>query len=245
MGRPDTGSRNPGGTDRRLFYDWLAATSGGTGSRTGTRLRRLALIFAGFLAHRDIRGQLFLDVGSGGGHFSAAASARGARVVSLDIGLHLLRQVRARCRSSCVVGDVLRLPFAQSVFDVVCCTEVIEHTVAPLAAIPELCRVLKPGGALVVTTPCSLWQPVVRLATRLRLRPYRGYENFVWPSQLRAVVAAHGVEAVVIGFNFCPVFARALDPLFVACDRLWGRRLPWLMVNVGLVGLKRLEDEDG
>ena len=38
-------------------------------------------------------------------------------------------------------------------FDIVVCTEVLEHTLDPFAAVVELQRILKPGGKLLLTTP--------------------------------------------------------------------------------------------
>lgn len=42
---------------------------------------------------------------------------------------------------------------ATGIFDVVVCTEVLEHTLNPFDAVAELRRLLKPGGLLLVTTP--------------------------------------------------------------------------------------------
>lgn len=41
-------------------------------------------------------------------------------------------------------------------FDIVICTEVLEHTLNPFSAVDELFRVLKPGGSCYVTTPFDL-----------------------------------------------------------------------------------------
>lgn len=41
-------------------------------------------------------------------------------------------------------------------FDFVACTEVLEHTLDPFAAVNELRRILKPGGLLFLTTPFNL-----------------------------------------------------------------------------------------
>lgn len=38
-------------------------------------------------------------------------------------------------------------------FDVVVCTEVLEHTLNPFDAVAELHRILRPGGVAIVTTP--------------------------------------------------------------------------------------------
>lgn len=41
----------------------------------------------------------------------------------------------------------------ESSFDIVVCTEVLEHTVQPFEAVKEIKRVLKPGGVALVSTP--------------------------------------------------------------------------------------------
>lgn len=51
-----------------------------------------------------------------------------------------------------VVGDAHELPFEDNTFDVVLCTEVLEHLHSPHIAAQEMMRVLKPGGKLVLTT---------------------------------------------------------------------------------------------
>ncbi len=40
-----------------------------------------------------------------------------------------------------------------SYFDFVLCTEVLEHTLNPLAAVEEIYRILKPGGKVFISTP--------------------------------------------------------------------------------------------
>lgn len=52
-----------------------------------------------------------------------------------------------------VVCDVAEMPLADETFDVVMCTEVLEHVPDPARVIRELSRVLKRGGTLVVTAP--------------------------------------------------------------------------------------------
>lgn len=45
------------------------------------------------------------------------------------------------------------LPFADGAFDAVVSLEGIEHLLAPARCLAEFCRVLRPGGRLVLTTP--------------------------------------------------------------------------------------------
>lgn len=51
-----------------------------------------------------------------------------------------------------VLGDAQSLGLTDAVFDVVLCTEVLEHLPEPQRAVDEMFRVLKPGGTLLLTT---------------------------------------------------------------------------------------------
>lgn len=51
-----------------------------------------------------------------------------------------------------VVGDAHALPFGGNHFDMIVCTEVLEHLHTPEQAIAEMRRVLKPGGLLLLST---------------------------------------------------------------------------------------------
>ncbi len=55
--------------------------------------------------------------------------------------------------ATAVLGDALALPFADATFDRVIASEVLEHIRDDVAAMCELARVLKPGGAMAVTVP--------------------------------------------------------------------------------------------
>ena len=72
----------------------------------------------------------------------------------------------------------------------------LEHTDAPEQAIMELARVLRANGLLVLTTPNRVWQGAVRAASRLRLRPFRGLENFVAWRRLERWCAAADLEVL-------------------------------------------------
>jgi len=52
-----------------------------------------------------------------------------------------------------IIGEGLSLPFADGWFEIVICTEVIEHVVEVRQLIKETSRVLKKGGKLILSTP--------------------------------------------------------------------------------------------
>lgn len=51
-----------------------------------------------------------------------------------------------------VVGDAHKLPFEDGKFDIILCTELLEHLHSPHIAISEMKRVLKTEGKLILTT---------------------------------------------------------------------------------------------
>lgn len=56
-----------------------------------------------------------------------------------------------------IVCDIVNIPKPDASFDAIMCIEVLEHLPAPVDALRELSRLLKPGGVLVLTAPfCSL-----------------------------------------------------------------------------------------
>jgi ubiquinone/menaquinone biosynthesis C-methylase UbiE len=71
------------------------------------------------------------------------------------------------------------LPFESSAFDLVTCTEVIEHLEHYRYTLREMYRVLKPGGALVLTTP-----NILNLKSRIRFLIF-GFYNLFGPLHFR------------------------------------------------------------
>lgn len=92
-------------------------------------------------------GKRALDVGARAGTQTRWLQSRGYSVTSIDV-----EPVFPECLKVDANG---RLPFDDASFDLVWCSEVIEHLQDPAFAMSELRRVTAPGGTLVLTTPNS------------------------------------------------------------------------------------------
>ena len=106
---------------------------------------QMILKFFGPLADKCV-----LDAGCGKGRFARILGGQnpGAEIWGLDISEEMLRSVPAGIHA--VAGSMTELPFAGSAFDCVYATESLEHAVNIEEAVSELCRVLKPGGKLII-----------------------------------------------------------------------------------------------
>lgn len=103
---------------------------------------------AAALADRAVPG-LVVDVGGGTGHYLSAVLERtGGPGVVVEVSTAALkRAARAHPRAAAVGADVRRgLPFADATADLV-------TTVFAPRSVPEVTRVLRPGGRWVVVTP--------------------------------------------------------------------------------------------
>jgi ubiquinone/menaquinone biosynthesis C-methylase UbiE len=89
------------------------------------------------------------------------------------------------------VCDAAAIPVGDSSFDVVICTEVLEHIGEPLRLIQEFSRVVKPGGLLLLTAP---------LGSGIHQEPHHYYGGFT-PFWYRRFLPEHGFEGVSVEPN--------------------------------------------
>lgn len=119
----------------------------------------------GFFSHRirdfaigvaDVRKDyLAADIGAGTGFMTEGLVRAGAQVIAVDPSGNMLAELRSKFGGDTAVltrlmdGD--RLPIADDSMDRVFANMMLHHAEAPLEAILEMKRILKPGGRLVIT----------------------------------------------------------------------------------------------
>ncbi len=132
----------------------------------------------------DVAGRSVLELGCGAAHWSRSLGARGADVVGLDLSRRqLAHAASAPSRASFVQGDGEQLPFQTGTFDLVLSDYGALSWCDPAASVPEVGRILRPGGQLVFCTASPIfaicWDPESGTLDPQLRRPYFGLHRRV------------------------------------------------------------------
>jgi SAM-dependent methyltransferase len=190
----------------------------------------------------DLGGKDVLEYGCGAGQWSIALARLGARPVGLDVSIRQLEHARrlmerANVRYPIVNADAERTPFADGSFDVVMCDHGAMTFADPYRTVPEVARVLRPGGlfAFNIESPLHFvcWNdPKERVDRRLCLDYFgmRRWEdawsvNFMLPyGDWIRLFRANGLEIEDLIELRPPARATTTYPDFA--DHDWARRWP-------------------
>ncbi|HEX4308049.1 MAG TPA: methyltransferase domain-containing protein [Solirubrobacterales bacterium] len=104
-----------------------------------------------------VAGKEVLDASCGIGYgLEILSRARASAVTGVDVSAEAIAAATERFgeyAAALVEADLRELPFEDDSFDVVVSFETIEHVEEPEKALAELCRVLRPDGVLVISSP--------------------------------------------------------------------------------------------
>ena len=183
---------------------WDQAASIGPGFRSRYRL------LLNLLQSTDPSGKL-LDVGAGRGHFLKAVHGR---FPNLDLSAHEnAAGALAHLRTLPFVGDVLSGDLsAESAtadstgFDLIVCSEVLEHVKKHEEALDAMVDLLRPGGHLILTVPLrpDLWNQVDEAV---------GHQRRYQRGELDGLCRARGLlieESLSVGAPFYNTYYRLL-----------------------------------
>lgn len=174
---------------------------------------------ARFIVERTtLSGARVLDVGCGGGLLCEALARAGAKVTGIDLapGMIEVARLHAAEQGLDITYDVVSAEEIASAnaggFDVVTCMEMLEHVPDPERMVGTLGALVRPGGALFVSTINrnlkSFLLAIVAAEYLLNLIP-RGtheYERLIRPSQLDRWARAAGLSLrELAGLDFNPL----------------------------------------
>lgn len=151
-------------------------------------------------------GAVLVDLGCGGGLLAPHLAGRGYRHLGIDLSPTALR-LAADHGVRAIGGDVRAVPLRDGCADVVVAGEILEHVPDLPHTVAECCRLLRPGGLLVLDTLADTalcrWL-AVGAAERVPYLAPRGVhdpELLVNRAQLRNECARHGVRLALRGIR--------------------------------------------
>lgn len=154
-------------------------------------------------------GGRLLDVGCALGLFASLAEQAGFEAYGVDFSEYAIAEAKKLLRDNAVCADVEKnLPFPEMYFDVVTAWDVLEHLPNPEKFFPNVNRVLKNGGLLLLKT-VNHDSVMSRLMPRNWLYLSRFHPSFwITPKDVKKWLAKYGFTIIT-----CETFSVALKPL--------------------------------
>ncbi len=122
----------------------------------GGRKRLGVIMELGERRSRDLGRRLrVLDVGCGNGSNSLPLASRGHHLLGIDISTESIQYAALKNsfpNARFLVHNLIEKPLDET-FDLVLCSEVLEHLPHPKPLVLAMARVLEPGGRLLITVP--------------------------------------------------------------------------------------------
>jgi SAM-dependent methyltransferase len=147
-----------------------------------------------------------LDLGCGDGDYSRRLKDLGFEVIASGVNEKRFRYKEEIDFKYCDITQ--RLPFPDDCFDYVLLMEVIEHLRNPYAVIPEIRRIIKKNGFLIISTP-----NILNLKSRFRFLFEGAYEYFREPP----LDQVKNPKEVIFNLHLFPYRYQELEYLLSAC----------------------------
>ncbi len=152
------------------------------------------------VAAGKLGGMMVLDLGCGVGAGTQLLAGRGGRTIGVDLDIRTLRRASEDYGQDVLgftAANALRLPFGEATFDGVVCFELLEHLPEPDLLMKEICRVLKPGGKLLLSTPNRLTESSLGLPGGPGVTPL--HVSTPTPGELERLARSHFRNVHILG----------------------------------------------
>lgn len=136
-----------------------------------------------------------LDVGCGDGFYLHLLHSLfpKAKIIGVDMDKNALKSASLNVKGKNVklkYGDARNLKFKDSSFDTVLASEILEHLEDDSKGLKNICRVLKPGGLVLISVPHSnyplLWDPINWFLEKIfNIHIKTGFWAGIWNQHLR------------------------------------------------------------
>ncbi len=115
-------------------------------------------------------GGRYLEIGAGSGNIALTVLERYGELVLTELSNNRAKELKRLFEKHKKVNiirhniDADALDYPDNYFDIALMVAVIEHLIDPTSCVKELCRVLKPGGRLIIDTPnIAKWSRRIKL----------------------------------------------------------------------------------
>jgi 2-polyprenyl-6-hydroxyphenyl methylase / 3-demethylubiquinone-9 3-methyltransferase len=150
---------------------------------------------------------MLVDVACGGGLLHPYIEGKGYRHIGVDQSEYSLEVAQRHGVDEVIQTDVTKLPFDDSSVDVVVAGQCLEHMEKPYTVAAECCRILRPGGLLVLDTIATTLLArfvIITLGEHLPLpgMPAKGchdHRMFIDRDRLASVARENGVPLKMYG----------------------------------------------
>jgi 2-polyprenyl-6-hydroxyphenyl methylase/3-demethylubiquinone-9 3-methyltransferase len=163
----------------------------------------------------DPHGKKVLDVGCGGGILAEEFALLGCQVIGIDPSAASLATARAHAQQVGLdidyrVGAGEDLPFADESFEIVYCSDVLEHVNDLEKVMAEIARVLRRGGGFLYDTINRTFpskQVMIKLLQEWKSTSFtppklHDWNAFIKPRELLALMKRHGLDSrEITGLN--------------------------------------------
>lgn len=177
-----------------------------------------------------------LDIGASSGYMVEAAIEAGMSAVGVEPGLSGIKAAKER-GVELIQGTAELLPYPDNHFNIVHSHHVFEHVADPLLSAKEACRVLKPGGTVLIEVPnqfanIRFWRDVLFSRVSQRDRDIRSIHHLSFFSKkcMKNLLLKAGFKSIQVTSRYTlkPTGLRAIPgyfTMFVGFFYLGGERV--------------------